>query len=599
LHPHGSALTERAFRKSAGNRGDTLTRLRRFLIVPTVLSILALAPAVKASHTQFATGDLFVGVGSSKVQWRHPDGSLNQTMTTPVSAPTTTGMALDLSHNLYVTGYTSNAISRFDTTGGATGTFGGGFNSHPESISFDTFGNAYVGQEGGSRDILKFDAAGTLVATFDAAPDGRKGTDRLDVGTDQCTIFYTGQSKAIRRFDACMNAQLSNFASGLPGKEAFDVKALIGGGVLVADTEAIHRLNPSGVIVQSYDQPGLNCWTALSLDTTTASFWAGDRCSSTVSKFSMASGAVLASFNAGPKTSVQGLAVDGGLTAATAADVSVAITDTPDPVSPSSPGEPTYVLDQATVANGGPGLARGVSFTATVSGGTIHQGSGGGWSCSPGATTVTCSRATALGINTEAAPINLVVQVAQEAASVVVSAQVSANEADPAPANNADSETTAVGQPVRNNVISFCPDTGCTLDTDPFNTGPMKLDNTITELDVEAGGEGSVVFINETFPAAFECGSASDDEEINFVAPEGHTDPSNPAVVTVMLHTSAGTQGRNTRPCTIKNRVVVEIPPCVVPGVADPAPCLDDVMVGGGVITTTTLWLSGDPPMKH
>jgi hypothetical protein len=576
-----------------------LMHLRRYLIVPTILSILAVAPGVKASHAAFAEGDLFVGVGGGRVQWRHPDGSLNQTMTTPVSSPTTTGMALDLSHNLYVTGYTSNAISRFDTSGAATGTFGSGFKSHPESISFDTFGNAYVGQEGGSRDILKFDPTGTLMAAFNAAPDGKKGTDRLDVGTDQCTIFYTGQSKAIRRFDACTNTQLSNFASGLPGKEAFDVKALIGGGALVADTEAIHRLNASGAIVQSYDQPGQNCWTALSLATTTASFWAGDRCSSNVSKFSVASGAVLASFNAGPKTSVQGLAVDGGLTAATAADVSVAITDAPDPVSPSSPGEPTYVLHQATVANGGPGLARGVSFAATVAGGTIHQASGAGWSCSPGATTVTCTLSTALGINTEAAPINVVVQVAQEASSVVVSGQASANEADPIPGNNTDTEVTTVGQPVRNNVISFCPDTGCTLDTDPFDAGPDRADNTITELDVEAGGEGSVVFINETFPATFECGSASDDEEINFVAPEGHTDPSNPAVVTVMLDTSAGTQGGNTRPCTIKNGVVVEIPPCVVPGVADPAPCLDDVSVGGGVITTRTLWLSGDPPMKH
>jgi hypothetical protein len=45
--------------------------------------------------------------------------------------------------------------------------------------------------------------------------------------------------------------------------------------------------------------------------------------------------------------------------------------------------------------------------------------------------------------------------------------------------------------------------------------------------------------------------------------------------------------------------VVVVIPPCVVPGVADPAPCLDDVNPKGGVIETRTLWLSGDPPMKH
>lgn len=575
-------------------------RYRRFLFVLTALLTLGVAPAVSASHTTFAGGDVFVGVGSGTVQWRHPDGSLNRTMATTVSSPTTTGMALDLSHNLYVTGYTSNAISRFDVTGAASGTLGSGFNSHPESISFDTFGNAYVGQEGGSRDILKFDATGALVAAFNAAPDGRKGTDRLDVGTDQCTIFYTGQSKSIRRFDVCTNSQLSNLTSGLPGKEALDVKALIGGGVLVADTEAIHRLNASGTIVQSYDAPSQNCWAALSLERTTGTFLAGDRCSSNVYRFDIASGAAPSPlFNAGPKTNVQGLAVDGGLTAATAADVSVAITDAPDPVSPSTPGEPTYVLHRATVANGGPGLARGVSFTATVSGGTIHQSLGTGWSCTSGPTTITCTRATALGISAQAAPIDLVVQVAQAAPSVVVSAQVAANEADPAPANNSEVETTTIGQPVRNNAISFCPETGCTLDTDPFNSGPGSIDNTITQLDVEAGGEGSVVFITETFPAAFECGSVSNDEEINFVAPEGHTDPSNPAVVTVMLDTSAGTQGGNTRPCTIKNGVVVEIPPCLVPGVANPAPCLDDVTPRGGVITTRTLWLSGDPPMKH
>ena len=594
--PHGPARTERAWnvRRELEN-----TLMRRFVPGLIALSILSVAPTVNASHSAFATGDLFVGVGSNSVQWRHPDGSPNQTMTTFVSSPTTTGMALDLSDNLLVTGYTSNAISRFDTTGVATGTFGDGFNSHPESISFDTFGNAYVGQEGGSRDILKFDAAGAFVRAFDAAPDGRKGTDRLDVGTDQCTIYYTGESKAIRRFDVCANAQLPNLVSGLPGKAAFDVKALIGGGVLVADTEAIHRVNASGAIVQSYDQQGQNCWTALSLDVTTATFWAGDRCSSTVSRFSISSGTVLATFNAGTRTSVQGLAVAGGLTAATAADVSVAITDTPDPVSPSRPGEPTYVLHRAAVANGGPGLARGVSFTASVTGGTIHQASGAGWACFPGTTTVACTRSTALGIGAAAAPIDIVVQVAEEAASIAVNARVTANEADPAPENNTDVETTTIGQPVRNSAISFCPDTGCTLDTDPFNTGPSRDDNTITQLDAEGGGEGSVVFITETFPAVFECGSISDDQEINFMPPEGLTDPNNPAVVTVDLASSAGTRGSNTRPCTVKNGVVVEIPPCIAPGVANPAPCLDDVAIGGGVITTTTLWLSGDPPMKH
>src|ERR687892_579882 len=148
----------------------------------TALIVASAVPMAVAGHSTFAPGDLFVGVGGGKVQWRHPDTTLNRVLSTSTSSPQTTGMALDPAHRLYSTGYTSNSINLFDPTGAAAGTLGAGFNSHPESISFDTFGNAYVGQEGGSRDILKFDAAGAFVRAFDAAPDGRKGTDRLDVG---------------------------------------------------------------------------------------------------------------------------------------------------------------------------------------------------------------------------------------------------------------------------------------------------------------------------------------------------------------------------------------------------------------------------------
>ena len=90
----------------------------------------------------FAKGDILVGV-SDGIQWRHADGSLVATL--PSSAPYNTGMAFDQGGNLYATAFSSNQVNRFDASGSSLGTFGGGFNSDPESIVFDASGNAYVG----------------------------------------------------------------------------------------------------------------------------------------------------------------------------------------------------------------------------------------------------------------------------------------------------------------------------------------------------------------------------------------------------------------------------------------------------------------------
>jgi Domain of unknown function DUF11 len=593
-------------------------KTRRRLVPVSILLLLGVvgvAPAAQASHSSFAPGDVFVGIGSNKVQWRHPDGTLNATMQTSTSSPSTTGMALDPGHNLYVTGYTSNSINRFNTSGSAIATFGTGFNSHPEGIAFDTNGFAYVGQEGGSRDILKFRPDGSLERSYNAATEV-KGTDRLDVASDQCTIFYTSQGKAVKRFDACAGggagAQLSDFnAAPLPGTEAFDVKILLTGGVLVADTQSIVRLDPSGAVVQTYDpNPAQNnCWTALSLGTTTNDFWAGDRCSGNVYRLDLTTGLPLQPpIPGGRKISVQGLAVNKGLTAATATDLSVTLTDTPDPVSASRPNENppeiSRVLYTANVANAGPGQARAVTVTSTITGGgTFDFAVGDGWSCPPppfplGTTTVSCTRTSNLGIGAAAQPLNLVVIVPATNVDLTLTntATVVGNEADPDPTDDTDSESTAVDDaPAPNRYVTFCPgNSGCAGHT--VLAGVDDITQSSFVIPPGSAQFGGVTSFEEG-AQTFACGGPDDSDELNFTIPDGYEDQANPVSISVQVDLPGSGVRRNSPYCILKpGGTPQEVPACAVPGVANPSPCENlPRSFSGNIMTMTFLVLSGDP----
>src|SRR6266508_3794918 len=229
------------------------------------LLLLTAGPTQSSHATTFQEGDVFVGTGNGTVQWRHPDGTLHATLTTLPSVQNT-GMAFDTLGNLYVTNFDGNNISILNTMGVLTGSFGSGYNTHPESILFAD-GNAYVGQADGTEDIPKFDSAGNLIDSFDVATSDR-GSDWIDLAADQCTMFYTSEGTEVKRYDVCMDIQLADFAppGTLPGTHAYALRLLLagqGGGLLVADTQAIHRLDAGGNIVQTYDAAGENCWFAL------------------------------------------------------------------------------------------------------------------------------------------------------------------------------------------------------------------------------------------------------------------------------------------------------------------------------------------------
>jgi hypothetical protein len=247
------------------------------------------------------TGDVFVGVGGfsseGQVLW-YRNGTLLATLDTGQANTETTGMAFDSSGNLYATVFEANNIVKFNSSGKLLGTFGSGYNLHPESIVFDSGGNAYVGQADGSQQVLKFDSSGNFLAASSPMRENR-GTDWIDLAADQKTLYYASEGTHVKRFDLSANMQLSDLNSEpLPAANEIDVayalRILNDGGVLVADTDRVVRLDSSGNIVQTYlasciepSNPNPSLF-ALTLAPDGMSFWTADYFAGTVVNVSIA-----------------------------------------------------------------------------------------------------------------------------------------------------------------------------------------------------------------------------------------------------------------------------------------------------------------------
>jgi len=421
-------------------------------IVATMIPLMALGVRADAAAT-FVKGDVLVSVSNGQVQWHHANGSLVKTLDDGTGS-FTTGGALDGAGNFYVTdfsggGETTNdarpnggkvkgplggvgTVSKYDSSGNLLGTFGSGY-TNPESILFDGSGHAYVGNAG-SDQILKFAANGTLLDSFTVATEDR-GTDWIDLAPDQCTMFYTSEGNLVKRFDVCGNTQLSDFASGLPGSDAYALRILRSGGALVADTETVVRLDNGGNVIQSYDAPGEDGWFALNLDPDGTSFWSADFNTADVTKFNIATGAVEETFNTGTGGStVFGLTVVGEITAGGgSADLSITKTDSPDPV---------LVHDLLTytikVTNHGPDDASKVVVTDTLASTVTFDSASSG--CT-GTKTIVC----ALGTIADGASKTVTIKVVpNKEGTVANSASVASGTNDPNTNNNSATATTTV-----------------------------------------------------------------------------------------------------------------------------------------------------------
>jgi hypothetical protein len=111
-------------------------------------------------------------------------------------------------------------------------------------------------------------------------------------------MHYTSEGKRVKAFNVCTNTQLPDFATGLPGANAFAHRILPDGGELVADSDRVVRLSSSGAVVKTYTPSTFeNTLFALNRDPDGTSFWTADLISGDVFRFDIASGAQLSTFS--------------------------------------------------------------------------------------------------------------------------------------------------------------------------------------------------------------------------------------------------------------------------------------------------------------
>jgi hypothetical protein len=306
-------------RRGTHTKGRALGRSGRLgglaaVVVFAALALLAAfgATSAGANGVPFSKGDLIAGNGNGTYKHFDGAGKLLDTLETTSGAPEDTGMCFDAKGNLFTTNFGAQSVSKFDSGGNLLlASFGSGFNADPESCVVTTSGDILVGQADGSHEVLKFDPAGNLLASYAPETEDR-GTDWIDLSSDQCTLHYTSEGSAIKAFNICTNEQLPDFATGLPAP-CYAHRILSDGGELVACTSEVARVNSKGEVIQTYT-PGGSLLFALNLDSDGTSFWTADLFSGEIWKIDIATGTVLEEFNSEPAVDVAGLAVVGELT---------------------------------------------------------------------------------------------------------------------------------------------------------------------------------------------------------------------------------------------------------------------------------------------
>jgi hypothetical protein len=276
--------------------------------IPLLAILTALSLQLRAVELSFVPGDVFVSLEPGPVQWHGPDGALRRVLV-PTVPGWGEGMAFDASGSLHVARWciegscdtTGNTVEKFNVLGQSMGSVGSNFNCNPHTIVFDAVGDAYVGQAGCNRTILKFVQTSIDPPLEYSVAQENQGVFWMDLAPDGCTMFYTSVGPNVKRFDVCTNSQLADFnAAPLPGGVTHDLRVLPDGGVLVSSGQVIARLDQFGVLSQTYEVPGeTTLWAGLDLADNNTAFWAANYFSSNVHKFNLADGTRVAGFHAG------------------------------------------------------------------------------------------------------------------------------------------------------------------------------------------------------------------------------------------------------------------------------------------------------------
>jgi hypothetical protein len=310
--------------------------------------VLMLSTSHTANAAVWSVGDVFTGVGSGNYNVYDNTGIFQETTNNGMSG-LTTGCAFspDLAQ-LYTTDFFGNVVSidavhphnvlsTINLSLSGSGTAGA-----TESVVFAADGSYYVGTVDGDNDIYLFDAADIFVAQFDVATESR-GSDWLDLAADQKTMFYTSEGYKIFRYDVSTSTQLADFAT-LPDRPSYALRLLPpfdgSGGLLVANTVDIKRLDGSGSVIQTYDVSGENLWFSLNIDPNGTSFWAGDFGTDNFYSFNIQTGAIEVGPINAATTSLWGICVMGEVTGSQELQVAVDIKpgSCPNPLNPKSGG---------------------------------------------------------------------------------------------------------------------------------------------------------------------------------------------------------------------------------------------------------------------
>jgi len=282
-------------------------------------------------------GDVYVGIGNSRVAHYSNTGVLIETLNSTTGSASTAGMCFDASGNLYSTQFNANTISKFGPGGSLlAANFGSGYNSHPESCIFNAAAQLYAAQPDGLHNVRKLDAAGNQLASYNPTVGGR-GTDWIDLAADQCTLYYTSEDTVLRRFNVCTNTQLSNFVTA-PAGSCYAHKLRPNGDIVVACRAAAYRYSSAGTLLRTYPAAGLTPAAgnlfALNLDPDDATFWTADFTSHEVYRINLATGAEVSHFNAAGSVSISGLSIAGEIVVA---QPSPSPTPSPTPALPAPP----------------------------------------------------------------------------------------------------------------------------------------------------------------------------------------------------------------------------------------------------------------------
>ena len=305
-----------------------LTTLRNFrtTYLATLFAVALATTFLAASHSQaqltqaIQHGDILVPVGQSTIEVYDPNTYLSKGTIGPhpTFSVATGDVMVRTDHEPLLALFDANDVGWWTSMGMPKPTFGNvTYNAQPNSFACHANPYVYVGQEGGTGDVLKFDQLGNLIATYDV-PTVARGSVWIDVA-DPVLWYVTGPG-SIKRYNMTTGGvpPMADYGVGLINNpEEFKIipSGPFAGQVIVADPPNLKRLSGADGTIPGpvYFTPGDQVFpTAVTLDPDGIHVWTADRVTGNVILYNIEVGGIAVdSFPTNQFGEVSGLAIDG------------------------------------------------------------------------------------------------------------------------------------------------------------------------------------------------------------------------------------------------------------------------------------------------